>query len=93
MKKFVLSFGFLLFTAFGFAQYHYRNSNRIGIIAGINQFTLNTNNFDTKLETGWNAGLSLRGNFYNNWDMVYGIQFSENNFSVATDQLVFGKKM
>jgi hypothetical protein len=33
---------------------------------------------------GWNAGLSLRGNFYNNWDMVYSIQFSENNFTVAT---------
>jgi len=68
-----------------FAQYDYRDSNRIGISFGINQFTLNTDNFQTKPETGWNAGLSMRGNFYNNWDMVYAMQFSENNFSVATN--------
>ena len=55
-------------------------SNRIGISAGVNQFTLNTDNFETKPQTGWNAGLSVRGNFYDNWDMVYAIQFSDNNF-------------
>ncbi len=66
------------------AQYNYKDSNRIGIIVGINQFTLNTNNFDSKPELGWNAGLSMRGNFYNNWEMVYAMQFSENNFSVPT---------
>ncbi|MFA9192440.1 PorT family protein [Flavobacterium sp. FZUC8N2.13] len=92
MKKLALSFCFLLFSTFIFAQYGYRDSNRIGIIGGINQFTLYTNNFDTQPEMGWNVGLSMRGNFYDNWDMVYGIQFSENNFSVATDQLVFGKE-
>ena len=85
---------FLLFSFIGSisAQYGYRDSNRIGITAGVNQLTLNTNNFVTKAGLGWNAGLSLRGNFYDNWDMVYAIQFSENNFSVATDQLVLGKE-
>jgi hypothetical protein len=68
----------------GSAQYGYRDSNRIGINFGVNQFTLNTSNFQTKPKLGWNGGLSIRGNFYNNWDMVYAIQFSENNFSVAT---------
>ena len=63
------------------AQYDYRDSNRIGISFGINQFDLNTNDFQTKPGTGWNGGLSMRGNYYNNWDMVYVIQFSENNFS------------
>jgi hypothetical protein len=29
----------------------------------------------------------MRGNFYNDWDMVYAMQFSENNFSVATKTL------
>ncbi len=79
---------FALFTLISvtcFAQYEYRDSNRIGIFFGINQFTLNTNNFQTKPETGWNGGLSMRGNFYNDWDMVYAMQFSENNFSVATN--------
>jgi hypothetical protein len=50
----------------------------------VNQLTLNTDNFQTTPDLGWNAGLSVRGNFYDNWDMVYSIQFSENNFSVAT---------
>ncbi len=67
-----------------FAQWEYRDSNRIGIIGGINQFSLNSSNFDAKPQLGWNAGLSMRGNFYNDFDMVYAIQFSENKFSVAT---------
>ena len=46
---------------------------------------MNTNDFQTKPGTGWNGGLSMRGNYYNNWDMVYAIQFSENNFSVTTN--------
>jgi hypothetical protein len=46
---------------------------------------LKTNNFQTKPGAGWNGGLSMRGNFYNDWDMVYAMQFSENNFSVTTN--------
>lgn len=85
MKRLYFAFVFMLVTAAVFAQYEYRDSNRIGISLGVNQFTLNTNDFQTKPGTGWNAGLSMRGNYYNNWDMVYAIQFSENNFSVTTN--------
>ena len=84
MKRLFLAL-FTLISVACFAQYEYRDSNRIGIFFGVNQFTLNTNNFQTKPDTGWNGGLSMRGNFYNNWDMVYAMQFSENNFSVATN--------
>ncbi|TRX01704.1 PorT family protein [Flavobacterium gawalongense] len=87
MKKRYFTLVFILISITVFAQYDYRDSNRIGISFGVNQFTLNTNNFQTKPGTGWNAGLSMRGNFYNNWDMVYAMQFSENNFSVATKSL------
>jgi hypothetical protein len=45
---------------------------------------LRTDNFQTTPDIGWNAGLSVRGNFYDNWDMVYALQFSENNFAVDT---------
>ena len=65
-------------------QYHYRDGNRIGISFGVNQFSLNTTNFQTKPSTGWNAGLSMRGNFYDNWDMEYAMRFAENNFTVNT---------
>lgn len=67
------------------AQYKYQDSNRIGINFGVNQFMLNTNNFQTKAGIGWSGGLSMRGNYYNDWDMVYSMQFSQNNFSVATN--------
>jgi hypothetical protein len=92
MRKisFTLFFVFISITAF--SQYKYRDSNRIGISFGVNQFTLNTDNFQTKPDLGWNAGLSMRGNFYNNWDMVYNIQFSENNFSVATNTFTLAKE-
>lgn len=89
MKKLFLTAVFILITGIVSAQYNYRDSNRIGFIVGINQFTLFTNDFTTNPETGWNAGLSLRGNFYNDFDMVYALQFSENNFSVATKNEFF----
>ncbi|MFV8346249.1 outer membrane beta-barrel protein [Flavobacterium sp. ZB4P13] len=92
MRKISLTLFFVFISMATFAQYEYRDSNRIGIVFGVNQFTLNTNNFQTKPELGWNAGLSMRGNFYNNWDMVYNIQFSENNFSVATNTLTLAKE-
>jgi hypothetical protein len=83
MKKILFTIAFVLISMVVFAQYEYRDSNRIGITLGVNQFSLNTKNFQTKSGIGWNAGLSMRGNFYNKWDMVYAMQFSENNFSVA----------
>jgi hypothetical protein len=92
MRKISLTLFFVFISVTAFSQYKYRDSNRIGISFGVNQFTLNTDNFQTKPDLGWNAGLSMRGNFYNNWDMVYAIQFSENNFSVATNSLTLAKE-
>jgi hypothetical protein len=92
MKKLVLLLMFVWSCASSYAQLGYRDSNRIGITLGANQFTLNTSNFSSKPDLGWNAGLSVRGNFYDNWDMVYALQFSENNFSVATTSLISGKE-
>jgi hypothetical protein len=85
MKRLYFSVLLLFSTFILFSQYNYRDSNRIGISFGVNQFDLNTNDFQTKPGTGWNGGLSMRGNYHDNWDMVYTMQFSENNFSVATN--------
>jgi hypothetical protein len=92
MRKITLTLFFIFISITALSQYKYRDSNRIGISFGVNQFTLNTDNFQTKPDLGWNAGLSMRGNFYNNWDMVYNIQFSENNFSVATNTLTLAQE-
>lgn len=75
----------LLFTStLGFAQYGYRDGNRIGLSAGISQTTLFTSNFNAKPELGFAGGLSVRGNYYNNWSMIYGMQFFSNSFSIET---------
>jgi hypothetical protein len=87
MKKLYFTSVLILVACTVFAQYGYRDSNRIGVTFGANQLNLNTDNFQTTPDLGWNAGLSVRGNFYENWDMVYALQFSENNFSVATRKL------
>lgn len=83
--KNLLCFLLLLLTSFtAFAQYGYRDGNRIGLTAGLNQTTLTTTNFNTKPLLGWNAGMSVRGNYYNNWSMVFGMQFFENHYAVET---------
>lgn len=41
---------------------------------------------------GWVGGLSVRGNYYNDFSMIFGMQFSENNFTVATLSSPFLKK-
>lgn len=82
MKKFVL---FVLFySTFSIAQYYEKDGNRIGISGGISQSTLNTSNFGSKPGNGFAGGLSVRGNYYNNWSMIYGMQFFINKFSLET---------
>jgi hypothetical protein len=83
MKK-IFSVLLVAITSIAFAQYGYRDSNMIGITLGLNQFTLNTSDIEVKPGTGWNIGLSMRGNFYNDWDAIYGLQFSEYNYKVVT---------
>jgi hypothetical protein len=82
IKKFLILI--LFTTTFGFAQYGYRDGNRIGISAGLSQTTLFSNNFNATPELGFAGGLSVRGNYYNDWSMIYGMQFFANNFSLES---------
>jgi hypothetical protein len=82
----------LLISSLGFAQYGRRDSNMIGITLGLNQFSVSSSDFESKPGTGWNVGLSMRGNFYNDWDALYGIQFSEYNFKVETLNLTLNDR-
>ena len=81
MKNYFFAVIFLLFASSIFAQYNYRDGNRIGISAGVSQTSLFTSNFDSKPEFGFAGGLSVRGNYYDNWSMIYGMQFFYNKFS------------
>lgn len=87
MKHFLVTL--LVFSSFlGFSQHNRRDGNRIGIAGGITNMSVFTSNFKTSPESGWIGGFSIRGNYYNNWSMIFGMQFTESNFSVATTNLV-----
>ena len=83
MKRIVLTI-FVLSSSILFSQHRKNDGNHIGISGGVTNTSLFTSNFNTKPEAGWIGGLSVRGNFYNDWSMVFGMQFTESNFSVET---------
>ncbi|NMH28414.1 outer membrane beta-barrel protein [Flavobacterium silvaticum] len=70
-----------LFSFNAFSQMDYKDSNRIGIFGGITSFDLQTNDFTNKSGIGWTVGAGIRGNFYNDFDMIYTIGFFESKFS------------
>lgn len=74
----------VLSTTISFAQYGYRDGNRIGISAGVSQTNLFTDNFTASPELGFAGGLSVRGNYYNDWSMIYGMQFFSNFFNLES---------
>lgn len=92
MKRYLFTTIILVFTTSVFAQYNYRDGNRIGISAGVSQTSLFASNFDTKPEVGFAGGLSVRGNYYNNWSMIYGMQFFYNKFAIESTSLTSSEK-
>ena len=83
MKQLLFIFVFICSFSLS-AQYRNKDGNRIGIMAGITQTALKTSNFATKPGTGWIGGLSVRGNYYNNFSAVFGMEFFENHFDIDT---------
>jgi len=92
MKKQFFVFSILFCSAMSFAQYGYRDGNRIGISGGVSQSTLFTSNFNAKPGVGFGGGLSVRGNYYDNWSMIYGMQFFMNKFSLESTTLTSQSK-
>lgn len=74
----------LLFVTVGFAQKpNYTIRNYIGIQAGISQFDIITDNFETEQSTGWSGGLMSMVHVPHKWyDFSYGIYFSDNKVDV-----------
>lgn len=81
MKK-IICLLTLFICFFMHAQYGKRDSNQIGISGGITQMSLFSDQFNARPEMGWTAGFSLRGNYYNDWQMAFGMHFTESNFSL-----------
>lgn len=91
MKK-LLIITLITLTGSVWAQHGYRDGNRIGIYGGVNYTSLMTSDFNTKPEMGWAAGMQVRGNYYNDWSMIFGMQFFESNFAVETHSLLLQSK-
>lgn len=92
--KYTFLLSLFLYPFLMFSQYGKKDGNRIGLTAGVTNTNIYTSNFSTQAEFGWIAGLSVRGNFYNdNWSMIYGIQFTESNFSVETTNILLQKEV
>lgn len=92
MNKYFFATVFLVFTTSIFAQYGNKDGNRIGISGGISQSTLFTDNFNSKPGIGFAGGLSVRGNYYNDFSMIFGMQFFYNMFSLETTSVSLAKK-
>lgn len=92
MKKLLILLAVVLIGFQVNAQYREKDGNRIGISAGISQMSLLSSNFNAKPESGFMGGLSVRGNFYNDFSMTFGMQFFNNNFSLETVNASFKKE-
>lgn len=61
----------------------YRIQNGFGILGGITQFDIKTDNFETKAENGWLASASATVDIPNKWyNISYAMQLSENKISI-----------
>lgn len=83
MKK-LLVVVIALFSIVSFGQRGFKDSNRIGIGGGLTQMNIYTSNFTIKPQQGWMAGMHVRGNYYNDWQMSFGMFFTDSNFSLET---------
>ena len=88
--NYLLLIAWLLVTSTTIYGQSYRNAgnyNRIGLQGKIALMDIDTKNFDVQGETGFLAGFTTRGNVYNNWGMVYGIDLLSTAVTVQTTAL------
>ena len=79
----------LLFVTTTSAQRNYNDSySRIGLQGGLTIFGIKTDNFNTNSAEGFKAGLTTRGAFYNNFDLIYGLNFYDLNANIKARETV-----
>lgn len=77
----------MLCTSITFSQRNFKEFNIIGISGGITLYDITTNDLDTKRGESLMFGLQMRGNVYNNFDMLYGIAFYDTKIGIAGSSL------
>jgi hypothetical protein len=61
--------------------------NMFGFKAAATIFDIKTDNFNTIAESGFIGGLATRGDFYDNWDIQFGINISNNKLKVEAREV------
>jgi hypothetical protein len=64
------------------AQQRFTEYNYLGITGGITQFDILTDDLTTDAGQSFMLGFHTRGAFYNNFDLVYGINFYDSSVGV-----------
>ncbi|WP_047549216.1 outer membrane beta-barrel protein [Psychroserpens sp. Hel_I_66] len=85
-KQFILLLTFCIgFVTITVAQHNtYKIKNGIGVIGGLTQYDIITDNFETKSGTGFIGGLVATVDIPHKWYTVsYGFQFSQNSIEIT----------
>ncbi|WP_460220404.1 outer membrane beta-barrel protein [Psychroserpens sp. MEBiC05023] len=85
-KQFILLVALCIgFVTVSFAQHkRYAIKNGIGIIGGLTQYDISTDNFSTKSGNGFTGGMVATVDIPHKWYTVsYGLQFSQNTFEIT----------
>lgn len=86
---FLILFTFILsFQAY--SQRNYNEFNVIGVSAGLTLYDIKTDDLSTQSKESFMFGLQIRGNVYNNFDMMYGVAFYDTNISVLANSVPEG---
>lgn len=82
LKNLIFVSFFLFFFQQTFAQRNFEGYNFLGIQGGITFFDILTDDFKTMQKEGFTAGLTTRGAFRNNFDLIYGISFQSATIGI-----------
>lgn len=75
------------------AQRNFKEFNVIGVSGGLTLYDINTDDFITTSRESYMLGFQMRGNVYNNFDMIYGIAFYDTKLGISASSIpVVGNK-
>ena len=62
-------------------------NSTLGLKLGASLFDIKTDNFITSAEYGFVGGFTTRGDFYNNWDIQFGMNILNNRIGIQAHEV------
>jgi len=78
----------LFFTQQSISQRNYNGYNHLGINGGITLLDIKTSDLQTKQGEGFTAGFTTRGAFYDDFDLIYGLNFYNSSIGIEGSNLL-----